>query len=222
MPGLKGQFEPPEEVVAIRKELDDALNSRDLTGNRVGNAKIGVYAFFDYDGEPIYVGQTSEQLRVRIKRHLTNQRTDAVAMNVLDPFEVAEVEMWPFWNLETTAVRETLNSAEYTVYQMVLKNSSFNAVLNEALVPETLLIDLPPSVRKRIVPSPIFERRGHPDVRVARRASTIAKLAQVIAERQVRPGLRSTLLTQARRLEHLATRRLNEVEGTPPDPSSPV
>ena len=31
----------------------------------------------------------SALLRVRIRRH-TNQRTDAVAMNVLDPFEVAE------------------------------------------------------------------------------------------------------------------------------------
>ena len=33
---------------------------------------------------------TTEQLRVRIRRHLTNQRIDAVAMNVLDPFEVAD------------------------------------------------------------------------------------------------------------------------------------
>lgn len=46
------------------------------------------------------MGQTYESLRDRIGRHLTNQRTDAVAMNVLDPFEVAEVEVWPLWELE--------------------------------------------------------------------------------------------------------------------------
>src|SRR5687767_9208902 len=49
--------------------------------------KWGVYAFFDYDDEPIYVGQTNESLGARIGRHLTNQRTDAVAMGVLDPLE---------------------------------------------------------------------------------------------------------------------------------------
>ncbi|MDE3051298.1 MAG: GIY-YIG nuclease family protein, partial [Nitrospirota bacterium] len=54
-----------------------------------------MYAFYDYDGEPIYVGQTEEKLSGRVSRHLTNQRTDAVAMNVLDPFEVAYIEVWP-------------------------------------------------------------------------------------------------------------------------------
>ena len=211
MPQLDAAFEPPEEVVAIRQEIDRALNSLDHTGNKVGDVKVGVYAFYDYDGEPIYVGQTSERLRVRIRRHLTNQRTDAVAMNVLDPFEVAEIEMWPFWDLENSLVKETLNSAEFTVYRMMLEDSVFTAVLNEAPVPPAPTIDMPPSVRKRIVPSPIFERRLHPDVRVARRATTIAKLAQVISERQVRPGLRNTLLTQARRLEYLAARRLEEL-----------
>ena len=207
-------FEPPEEVMAIRRELDHALNVLDHSGNRVGDAKVGVYAFYDYDGEPIYVGQTAERLRVRIRRHLTNQRTDAVAMNVLDPFEVAEVEMWPFWTLGATPSKDVLNSAEYTLYLRVLENSTFGAVLNEAPVPSAQVIELPPSIRKIIVPSPIFERRKHPDVRVARRATTIAKLAQVISERQVRTGLRNTLLTQAKRLEHLAARRLDELTGS--------
>ena len=204
-------FEPPEEVLAIRAELENALNSYDHTGNRVGDAKFGVYAFFDYDGEPIYVGQTAERIRTRIRRHLTNQRTDAVAMNVLDPFEVAEVEMWPFWDLDAGSAKETLNSAEYTVYQKVLENSEFQAVLNEAPVQEAPILTLPASVRKSIIPTEIYERRKHPDIRVARRAGTIAKLAQVISERQVRAGLRATLLTQARRLEHLAALRLNEL-----------
>ena len=61
----------------------------------VSGVTNGVYAFFDYDGEPIYVGQTNEMLRTRIRRHLTNQRTDDVAMSVLDPFEVLEIEVWP-------------------------------------------------------------------------------------------------------------------------------
>ena len=204
---------PPHDVRAILREIGRALNVTDDEGRRVGDAKFGVYAFYDYDGEPIYVGRTTEQLRVRIRRHLTNQRTDAAAMNVLDPFEVADIEMWPYWDLEgreAKDVKQLLNSAEYTVFQRVLQQSTFQAVLNEAPIPEAPIVSLPLSVRERIVPDDLFEVRSHSDVRIARRASVIAKLAQVISERQVSPGLRKTLHTQARRLEHLAKQRMEE------------
>lgn len=206
----------PEEVSAILYELERVLDDADAAGRKVGNAKYGVYAFYDYDGEPIYVGRTAERLRTRIRRHLTNQRTDAVAMNVLDPFEVADIEMWPFWDLEglpadSPAVRNALDSAEYTVFEKLLEESYFGAILNEIPIAPAPMINLPPSVRFRIVPEPIYSRRIHPDLRVARRASTIAKLAQVISERAVQRGLRSTLLTQARRLEHLAAQRLEQL-----------
>ena len=208
----------PEEVSAILRELGRALNTIDSTGQRVGDATYGIYAFYDYDGEPIYVGQTRERLRVRIRRHLTNQRTDAVAMNVLDPFEVADIEMWPFWDLEgllrrSQPVRESLNAAEFTVFKKLLEESTFHAILNEKPVAPAPIVTLPESTRSRIVPDPVYSRRLHPDLRVSRRASTIAKLAQVISERSVQPGLRNTLVTQARRLEHLAQGRLSEVEG---------
>jgi hypothetical protein len=211
----------PEEVAAIRRGIDDVLNARDAQDRTVGNAKYGVYAFYDYDGEPIYVGQTSERLRTRIRRHLTNQRTDAVAMNVLDPFEVAEIEMWPLWELEGRSatdpeVSAMLDAAEYTVFQKVLTESSFGAVLNEKEIPEAEAIELPGSTRGRIVPDGIFELRRHADIRIARRASTIANLARVISERAVSKGLRRTLVTQARRLEALARQRLDEIEGDYP------
>lgn len=211
----------PPEVAAIRQAIEDCLGAIDPQGRVVGNARFGVYAFYDYDGEPIYVGQTSERLRTRIRRHLTNQRTDAVAMNVLDPFEVADVEMWPLFDLEGRDARAPevlarLNAAEYTVYRQVLAESGFNAVLNEKDMIPAPEIDLPPSLRRRIVPSHVFELRGHADVRIARRASTIAALARVISERKVSPGLRRTLLTQARRIERLAEARLSQAEGPIP------
>ena len=208
---------PPEEVAAIRAELEKALDAHDTQERVIGNAGKGVYAFYDYDGEPIYVGQTMEKLRTRIRRHLTNHRTDAVAMGVLDPFEVADIEMWPFWDLQGLSSKydhtiATLDSAEYTVFRKLISSSVFGAVLNEIPVREAPIMSLPPSYRSRIVPEPIYSRRIHPDIRIARRASTIAKLSQVIAERSVQPGLRTTLLTQARRLKHLATQRLEDVQ----------
>jgi len=125
----------PEEVAQIRTAIDLCLGSRDEDGRVVGDAVFGVYAFYDYDGEPIYVGQTKEKLRTRIRRHLTNQRTDAVVMNVLDPFEVLDIEMWPLWELDDPTLSkaeklERLNQAEYTVFQDVLKQSPLKAVLN--------------------------------------------------------------------------------------------
>jgi len=209
---------PPEEVAEILGKLDEVLAMTDAEGRCVSNAKFGIYAFYDYDGEPIYVGQTAEQLRVRIRRHLTNQRTDAVAMNVLDPFEVAEIEMWPLWELQgepkkSARAKAILNGGEFTVFRELVARSRFEAVLNEIPVARADKIDLPASLRARIVPDGVYERRLHPDVRIARRANTIAKLADVISQRAVQSGLRNTLLTQARRLEHLARRRLDDLGG---------
>lgn len=212
----------PQEVRAIRQKIEEALNTRDAQGRVVGNAKYGIYAFYDYDGEPIYVGETSEKLRVRVRRHLTNHRTDAVAMNVLDPFEVAEIEMWPFYDLEDNTtltsdeIKSKLGAAEHTVFQQVLDESSFHAVLNEKEIPTTDVIELPESYRFKIVPDEVFNLRQHPDIRIARRAQTIANLARVISERAPSKGLRLTLVTQARRLEDLARRRFDEVQGSVP------
>jgi len=208
----------PHDVAAIRKEISKFLNRQDSKKRTIGNAQYGVYAFYDYDGEPIYVGQTRERLRARIGRHLTNQRTDAVAMNVLDPFEVAEIEVWPIYpgRRSQKTISSLLHAAEYTVFQKVLSESKLGAVLNEKDIAKKSIVTLPPSFRSRIIPDSIYEHRKHSDVRIARRSSTIAALARVISERDVSKGLRRTLLTQARRLERLARQRLEQVGGEIP------
>lgn len=208
----KSDIGAPHDVAAIRKTISAFLNTTDNRGRLVGNAQYGIYVFYDYDNEPIYVGQTREKLRTRIRRHLTNQRTDAVAMNVLDPFEVAEIEIWPVYaaGKSTAEITSFLNSAEYTVFQKVLRASALKAVLNEKDIRTSPKVALPPSFRGKIIPEELYNHRKHPDVRIARRANTIASLARVISEREVSKGLRRTLLTQARRLERLARQRLNQ------------
>lgn len=204
----------PEDIEAIRTEIRKFFRIQDDSGKRIGGHKHGVYAFYDYDEEPIYVGQTEEKLSSRISRHLTNQRTDAVAMNVLDPFEVAFIEVWPLdellSDLSKDEKRAFLDRAEYTVFQKVLRDSALGAVLNEKEITPHAEINLPPSYRRRIIPTKIYSQRKHPDIRIARRATTIANLARVISEREVSTGLRKTLLTQAKRLEKLATERARE------------
>jgi hypothetical protein len=118
--------------------------------------------------------------------------------NVLDPFEVAEIEVWPFWDFQETSTRDVkakafLNSAEYTVFQLALNRSSFRAVLNEKDIVPTAAIELPISYRARIVPDSLYSQRKHPDVRIARRATTIANLARVISERMFRKAFGAPL-----------------------------
>lgn len=222
---IEQTLEPPFETRKLREGLRKFLKTEvvdPVSGNKVkvGSYKFGVYAFYDYDGEPIYIGQTCEKLSSRISRHLTNQRTDAVAMSVLDPFEVYEIAVWPLPEFESSncndaAAKAKLNALETTVFQKALKESKFGAVLNEK-EPETEdPIQLPPSTRGRVVDDALYEIRGHLDVRLARRAATFARLAQVISERDVQIGLRKTLLIQAKRLQWLAERSFDYFDNEP-------
>jgi hypothetical protein len=136
-------------------------------------------------------------------------------MSVLDPVEVAEVEVWPFYlkGKSKTEIEQILACAEHTVKKKVVELSKLKFVLNEKDIPSTREIELPKSYRKRIVPSPIYEARQHPDIRIAQRAATIADLAKIIVERKVQKGLRRTLRYPAVRLESLARERLNQITG---------
>jgi hypothetical protein len=216
---------PPFETEDLRRNLARFLDMpfADEEGHirKLGNYKWGVYIFYDYDGEPIYVGQTNEMLRTRIRRHLTNQRTDAVAMSVLDPFEVFEIEVYPlpqFQNVQSKTEKEAakayLNALEHAVYEKAVAGSEFKAILNEKdPPPPTVQIEIPTPFRMRIVSDEVANIRSHPDFRIARRSLIISRLAQVISERKVQGGLRRVLLTQAKRLQWLADRRYQALGG---------
>jgi len=219
--------QPPFDTASLRKGLKAFLDKRVLDPItkqkvRLGSYTFGVYVFYDYDGEPIYVGQTREKLSSRVGRHLTNQRTDAVAMSVLDPFEVCDVELYPVPSLEGKStgdknVRKYLDDLEASVYLKVLKSSVFGAVLNEKIPSTTKTVRIPPAMRSTIVDAKVMELRSHPDVRLARRAATLSRLAQIISERRVAPGLRRVLVVQTVRINALAERRFETFKGAPDD-----
>lgn len=219
--------QPPFETKELREALRSFLASEVIDPiskkkRRIGSYKFGVYAFYDYDGEPIYVGQTREKLSGRVGRHLTNQRTDAVAMSVLDPFEVSDVELWPLPELDALAkedpkARQAVDALEATVYNALLKKSAFKAVLNEKVPVYYQVAKMPPSLRGRIVSDEVMEVRSHPDIRLARRAATISRLAQIVSERKVAPGLRRVLVVQATRLLALSERRFAHYAAEPDD-----
>lgn len=231
-----GTKSAPDETNELRRALDqfkrqklsdfhtDVPLTKAGASIAVGAVKWGVYAFFDYDGEPIYVGQTRETVGGRIGRHLTNQRTDAVAMAVLDPFEVRTIKVWLLPQYQDVkgdpkrvpaarAAADHLNSLERSVFEKLVGESEFGRILNEKDPPNVALCDLPPAIEGEIVSPDVLKLRQHPDVRIARRAQTIARLAQIIAGRDVQAGLRRALATQADRLAWLANERFLALGG---------
>lgn len=212
----------PFDTASLYSQLDMFLR-KEYLGISVGGYKYGVYCFYDYDCEPIYVGQTKEGLATRIRRHLTNQRTDAVAMSVLDPYEVYRAKVWPlpefqFVSKDSLAsikdnASKTLDSLEYSVYKDAIASSRFGAILNEKVPPNPgFNISFPNCVEGVLVSDEVYAIRRHPDVRIARRAQVLSRLTQVINERRAGPGLRKTLVTQAKRLQWISEQRYSHFD----------
>jgi hypothetical protein len=140
-------------------------------------------------------------------------------MSVLDPFEVFEIEVWPLPHLQDAnrsdvTARHHLDALERVITDRAVLNSEFKAILNEKDPPTGgAEVEIPPSLRGRIVSERVYELRSHPDFRIARRSLILARLAQVISERKVQGGLRRVLLTQAKRLQWLASRRYEALGG---------
>src|SRR6185437_12717966 len=109
-----------------------------------------------------------------------------------DVFEVAELELWPLWNFENVTrqrdsagfgeAQSRLDAVEYSAYLDSIEGSRFKAILNEKIPPVSPRIELPPSRRFKLISDETRAERGHPDVRIARRADTIARLAAVAHE----------------------------------------
>ncbi|MFI7650513.1 GIY-YIG nuclease family protein [Micromonospora sp. NPDC049460] len=211
-----------EETIAKRRMLARGIELRAGLRNsrhewQVGNKKVssggyGVYAFYDFDGVAMYVGKTTEGVSTRIRRHLTNQRTDAVAMGVLDPLEVVEVEVWPLWppDHQKDLAREYVGTLEYAIERRLS-----DMLFNEKRVPPVADVPvLPASVRFDVLSPQTRARLGHPDLRIARRAAVAAKLSSRISERSLpNVGLRLSLRRQLQRLTELADRRFEELGG---------
>jgi 2-polyprenyl-6-methoxyphenol hydroxylase-like FAD-dependent oxidoreductase len=58
-------------------------------------SEIGVYVLCDLDKTPIYVGQSKDGIRSRVRRHLTSARSDIIANRQIDVWEIAYVMAYP-------------------------------------------------------------------------------------------------------------------------------
>jgi len=77
----------------------------------------GVYALCDLDNVPIYVGQSKDGIRNRVRRHLTSARSDVIANRLIDVWEVAYVWAFP-------APKESVDLLEASLYHHFNDDSS--------------------------------------------------------------------------------------------------
>ncbi|MEU5692457.1 hypothetical protein [Actinosynnema sp. NPDC020468] len=158
-------------------QLDRVTSARDARGRRWVSARHGCFALYDQDGEVVHIGQADDTLAAALRDHLLGARAD-----------VAEVELWPAWWLADTdpaRAAAALDRLERAVYQRIMG------------VPD---VDLPPSTRVRVDHADV-------DVRIARYAEAVARLAFEVTENPADPALRRALAARAAHLSGLASAR---------------
>lgn len=82
--------------------------------------QIGVYALCDLDGQPIYVGQSVDGIRSRVRRHLTSARSDIIANRQVDVWEIAFVWGWPVETVDQVAPLEGAVFVQYDAEQALM------------------------------------------------------------------------------------------------------
>jgi len=154
---------------------------------------IGVYALCDLDQVPIYVGQSTDGIRARVRRHLTSARSDVIANRQVDVWEVAFVWAWPVPD------ESQINSVEAALFHEFERTSR----LMNGTVPAKPRgrIVIPDRETLQVLPDSEIARRKEPRYRLPRQAQQVALLLDYILETYDKKHLRRSLHAHFERLE---------------------
>lgn len=152
-----------------------------------------MYALCDLDEVPIYVGQSVDGIRARVRRHLTSARSDIIANRQVDVWEIAYVWAWP---CET---RDIINSLEAFLFhrfdgQSRLMNGTIPAN------PEALAFAAHEKSRIQVMPDEEIEIRRNPSRRLPRQSQFYFQLVDHILNVKDSPELRRSLASHFDRL----------------------
>ena len=109
---------------------------RDLTND------IGVYALCDLDNVPIYVGQSVDGIRTRVRRHLTSARSDVIANRQIDVWEIAYVWAWPVASLAEVEPLERRLFHQFDSQQKLMNGKAMPDADQAAQIPEKLSVQV--------------------------------------------------------------------------------
>lgn len=132
--------------------------------------EIGCYALADLDNVPIYVGQSRDGIRTRVRRHLTSARSDIVANRQIDVWEVAYV--WAYPVAETSQI-VPLETVLFHAFDQV--SQLMNGTVPIQPVEVTDETTEASQIVQVMTEQDILERQS-PDIRLPRQASHYARL----------------------------------------------
>lgn len=103
---------------------------------------IGVYALCDLDEVPIYVGQSVDGIRSRVRRHLTSARSDVIANRQVDVWEIAYVWAWPVKEVAEISALEAYLFNEFDNKVRLMNGKSMPVQAKQVCVPEKQVIQV--------------------------------------------------------------------------------
>lgn len=131
---------------------------------------IGCYVLADLDNVPIYVGQSTDGIRVRVQRHLTSARSDIIANRQVDVWEIAFVWAFP------VKTKNEISELEAHLFHAFDKNSP---LMNGSPIPEPLNknFTLPePMQIIQVIDDDDLKERLSPEARLPRQSEHYARL----------------------------------------------
>lgn len=131
--------------------------------------EIGCYILSDLDNVPIYVGQSVDGIKSRVRRHLTSARSDIIANRQIDVWEIAFVWAYPVADKSLIADLEAGLFHEYDSKSQLM-NGSIPKVL-----PKPMTIPSPAQIIQVIDDEDLKERLS-PEVRLPRQSQHYARL----------------------------------------------
>lgn len=135
--------------------------------------QIGVYILCDLDNVPIYVGQSTDGIRSRVRRHLTSARSDIIANRQIDVWEIAFVRAYPVDNAQDISPLEARLFDRYNTISQLM-NGTIPTSVAKIFPPDNKLLE-PKQVIQVLSDQDIAERKD-PSLRLPRQAAHYAQI----------------------------------------------
>lgn len=168
---------------------------------------IGVYALCDLSEVPLYVGQSTDGIRARVRRHLTSARSDVIANRQIDVWEIAYVWAWEVADASQVSPLEA-----YLFHQFNRSSPLVNGSVPGE--PGSLGFEVPERISVMVMPQKEIEVRLEPALRFPRQILHFNQLVDYILNTQDKPHLRQALQVYFNRLQRYLEAFLGSGDGT--------
>jgi excinuclease UvrABC nuclease subunit len=132
-------------------------------------SKIGCYVLCDVDQVPIYVGQSVDSIRARVRRHLTSARSDIIANRQIDVWEIAWVWTYPVDDRAEIAVLESVLFHEFHPRSALMNGKTPRRPEHGIKVP-------PPFQKVQVMADAEIQEKRDPALRLPRQAEHYSQI----------------------------------------------